>query len=647
MNLVPDYDHNDLINTEDISLEKGGKVYTFWLNDDKDDSEFTSHGKDTPSTDFPGQTDANGQPNGNGRDSVVNGRSDLIDFTPLWLDVKEVMKILPPGEENKYRIRSKGVKFIQTDLSRDEINLFHRSFYDYCGANLNEMSHESAVFPSGDGSVEQVTELSPAFLDLMKKDSSKGVLMVEGAFEQGSLALEVVSPSRQILFRKEAPLRFVPIEKMYRWINLRGITGGSEEMPTRAGVPSGLPDSECNGKQFIFVHGLNVNEHDARCSAAEMFKRLYMSGSKAMYTAIAWHGTQGQKWYEFLGFDLKGVGRRTSNYYANEMNAFHTAPALVEAVRQLPGSKIISAHSLGNILVSSAIHDHGLAVDKYFMLNGASPSEAYDGSRFKPDPAVNPMVHDEWRAYLPRTWASCWHEPFLKWADDGRGKLTWSNRFSSVTSVAYNYYSSGDEAFELLGTTPTSGAGYDLTQQGTGRYSWSKQELFKGRNNSDDPIVASMEFGSDWAGWGFNGYRYYTPMVPGGTGTPESEWIRTYDVTTANGLPFSTLMFSSPVFFTNPPAMFNSTIDPDTQNRILAYGIPALSAAIGHEKIGSLVSPAVQENIDMNAFNRPNGWWRPKSFGQLGERWLHSDMFEVAYCYVYEVFDDFVRRGGL
>jgi len=649
LTLVPDYDRDGYILENDCYLAKVGKKFTFWVNDDKDDGDFTSHGKDTPSTDFPGQIDANGLPNGNGRDNVVNGRSDLIDFTPLWLDLKEVMKVLPPQNGHTYRIRSRGVRVVQTGLSKTELQQFWRTKdKNVCGASLDQLAHEASVIPVGIADNEQVAELSPAFLaKLNENPDSYGVLMAEGAFRGASLELEVVAAnSKIIMFSCKAPLYFDPVESMYRWINLRGVTGGTVELPTQVWDPPSYPDSECNGKHFIFVHGLNVNEEDARCSGAEMFKRLYHAGSKAMYTAIAWHGTQGQKWYEFLGFDLKGVGRRTSNYYANEMNAFHTAPALVEAVRQLPGSKIISAHSLGNILVSSAIHDHGLAVDKYFMLNGASPSEAYDGSRFKPDPAVNPMVHDEWRAYLPRTWASCWHEPFLKWADDGRGKLTWSNRFSSVTSVAYNYYSSGDEAFELLGTTPTSGAGYDLTQQGTGRYSWSKQELFKGRNNSDDPIVASMEFGSDWAGWGFNGYRYYTPMVPGGTGTPESEWIRTYDVTTANGLPFSTLMFSSPVFFTNPPAMFNSTIDPDTQNRILSYGIPALSTAIGHEE----VKPTSIKNINMNdidVIDRPNGWWRPKSFGQLGERWLHSDMFEVAYCYVYEVFDDFVRRGEL
>lgn len=54
----------------------------------------------------------------------------------------------------------------------------------------------------------------------------------------------------------------------------------------------------------------------------------------------------------------------------------------------------------------------------------------------------------------------------------------------------------------------------------------------------------------------------------------------------------------------------------------------------------------VQGNINMNDLDRPNGWWRWGS-GDLDRRWLHSDMFEVAYCYVYELFDDFADKGGL
>jgi uncharacterized repeat protein (TIGR02543 family) len=634
MGFVPDYDRDGVVLQEDINLAKEGKVFTFWVNDDKDDGDFTSHGKDTPSTDFPGQEGANAF------DSVVNGRSDLIDFTPMWLDLREVLLTLPPGAGYTYRIRSKGVNVVQTRMPRNEsLRNFACRANDQCGPGLNQPSYSASVLPEASDLNEQVAELTPSFLALMVASDAFGVLMAEGAFQGASLALDVVGANGVVLFSSEAPLRFVPVESMYRWINLRSVTGGSEERPTKDGLPLNYPDSECNGKHFIFVHGLNVNEHDARCSGAEMFKRLYHSGSKAMYTAVAWRGNQGQQYYACPPWPPY-IGRRTPDYYANVVNAFNTAPALVAAVSALPGEKIISGHSLGNMVVSSAIHDYGLAVTKYFMLNGAVAAEAYDGSRFTPAAADNQMVHDEWRAYLPRTWASCWHTHFTQVTDDRR-KLTWRNRFSGVLPVAYNYYSSGDEAFETYETTPIAFQGYDGTKQGTGRYSWSKQELYKGRVNSADPIVSWLT-GTDAAGWGFNRAKQYLD------GSDSSEtvliWTNVYDLVRANNLLPDELM-AIPVFFPSPPDLFNATIDADARNRILAYGIPAISTAIGHERISF---EGEDRNINMNALNRPNGWWRLKStFGVLGERWLHSDMFEVAYCYVYEVFDDFVTRGDL
>ena len=63
------------------------------------------------------------------------------------------------------------------------------------------------------------------------------------------------------------------------------------------------------------------------------------------------------------------------------MHAFATASNLVDTVVSLPGTnRVMLAHSLGNMLVSSAAVDHGLQYDRYYMLNAAVPMEAYDAS---------------------------------------------------------------------------------------------------------------------------------------------------------------------------------------------------------------------------------------------------------------------------
>ena len=82
------------------------------------------------------------------------------------------------------------------------------------------------------------------------------------------------------------------VESMYRWINSRHASGGAEARGTDTTEPSNYPDSLCNGKHFIFVHGFNATEQAARGWNAEVFKRMYWSGSHAMYTAVTWEGDE-------------------------------------------------------------------------------------------------------------------------------------------------------------------------------------------------------------------------------------------------------------------------------------------------------------------------------------------------------------------
>ena len=61
-------------------------------------------------------------------------------------------------------------------------------------------------------------------------------------------------------------------------------------------------------------------------------------------------------------------------------NAFRTAPVLKDYVSGLNGDVIVAAHSLGNIVVSSAIVDQNMSVSKYMLCDAAVASEAYDAT---------------------------------------------------------------------------------------------------------------------------------------------------------------------------------------------------------------------------------------------------------------------------
>lgn len=381
---------------------------------------------------------------------------------------------------------------------------------------------------------------------------------------------------------------------MYRWINLR--PGGGP--PTSTNEPPNYPDALSNGTNVFFLHGFNVTADESRGWNAEMFKRLYQSGSRAKFWGMTWRGDQGAGW----------------EYQINVANAFAIASNFNVQVSGVSGDKIVLAHSLGNMVVSAAIQDYGLNVDKYFMLDAAVAMECYRPASFSDATNNNYLLHEDWTGYSNKTWCSKWFELFS--SPDDREKLTWKDRFPSVISVAYNFYSSGDEIFETYTNgTPSPFSGGVMPWR-VERYAWQKQEMFKGRTILGIPILG----GTDWAGWGFSGE---------------------YSMATANAATPDNLRTNA-VFRHEPTGMFSSNIAVQVRNDIIARGVPALSYAAGENAINLI--GFYNYNMD-EAVHKPNGWGR--SGGTYGSRWLHSDLKNMAYLYTYELFNELVSQGSL
>jgi hypothetical protein len=169
---------------------------------------------------------------------------------------------------------------------------------------------------------------------------------------------------------------------------------------------------------------------------AEIFKRLFQSGSRAKFWGMAWEGDLGLINALHYQEDVENA-LNVSSSFANQVSNATTE------------TKVVLAHSLGNMVVSSAIQDHDLSVSKYFMLDAAVASECYNPNAFDETTSTsNPMMNVNWIGYDARTWCSDWHKLFTDPNDD-RSSLTWRNRFNAVTSVACNCYSSGDETLEI------------------------------------------------------------------------------------------------------------------------------------------------------------------------------------------------------
>lgn len=568
--LATDYDHNRTIDAADEQRAKTNEVFRFWVNDDDDQS--ADAGNDVPGS---GPDCAN---------SVVDSMRDLVDFFPVSVDLGETLQNVDCSRLTFNLDHPHGLlNAVWTDLAPA-----NAGNYLVDASDAEGLANETVQALTGFGD----TDLPSGFLQRIR-DQGKAILLLEGRDQTAeALTLTVRGPWGNPVYERKLPLSISGVERMYRWINLRPSGGPA----TSTNEPLNNPDSLHNGKNLFFLHGFNVDANACRGWNAEMFKRLFWSGSRAKFWGMTWDGDVGL----FNGL----------HYQEDVANALAVASNFNAQVSGVGGDKIVLAHSLGNMVVSGAIQDHGLNVSKYFMLNAAVATECYRPASFNDTAAGNYMLNADWVEYNSSTWCSTWFRLFS--SPDDRAKLTWKARFPSVVSVAYNFYSSGDEIFQVFSNgTPSAftGGPFHLEQ-----FAWQKQEHFKGRTVLGIPVIG----GTDWAGWGFSG---------------------AYTVAEANTATTNDLQ-TNPVFRHEPATILSSNITARVVNDIIAQGVPALSCAAGVDAVNLINF----YNYNVND-HRQNGWGR--SGPPYYDRWLHSDLKNMAYLHTYEFFDELVSQGGL
>lgn len=621
MSILPDFNRDRVINDTDRAALKNGETLRMWINDDADSGDIAVGDSDTPGA-LAGFWEMDGR-TPNHADGIVNGRCDLLDFFPVQLFVSDVQAVLPPSANVEYRLSQEdgAVNFVYTSSPIGSAGSFLiTDWTSNFGSTFNKPAWAAdTIRVTADGVV-----LSPDFL-ARGSVAPRGVILLEGVRPTTKPLKLTIRRNGAEICSRTLPLSISPVENMYRWLNLRGaIPGAPVDRPTQAGPPPNLPDSACNGKQFVFVHGYNTDEHAARGWISEFFKRLYRSGSRAMYTGVTWFGDASQFWDW-----IPGVGGTTPNYYLNVEYAFQTASAFATEIQNLPGQKFVAAHSLANVLVSSAIQDHGMQASAYFMFNAAAPIEAYDPAQTAAE-GVNmssAMQNPFWTGYSDRLWASEWHRLFDD--NDGRRQLTWRGRFGNIPNVV-NYFSSGEDVLQN-----GDGQTHFWGMIGTGgQCAWANQEMLKGSSAMD------MIPGNSEGGWGFSSHY----DIEDGVGEDGRPIVRSpYPAETTN-ISESALMQHS--FFKpfDNQELFTSTgssvaANPALRSQLLADAIPALSFAAGANRT-TYFGPENQDMTDKE--NRNYAPW-PRT----RNRWFHGDIVNLAYPYVIPLFDDIVRvKGG-
>ena len=604
--LVPDYNRDGSIGAADRALAAQGKTLRFWVNDDRDrdasgDGDIAKSGDD----DIPSAA-ASGRDCHDGR---VNGRRDLVDFTPVFLFARDVSS-LPEDIRNgiTFRLRhdSGAANVVWSGLSPSDAGLFQRAPVCVCGPSLDEKSFraETARVTSGAG-----LAVPEALAARMRQDAAgKGVVLLEGRSTTAApLKLEVRYGTRSIA-TCELPMQLSSVEDMYRWINSRGLSDEAVTCPSRLGEPPNRPDDETSGRHLVFLHGVNVTQERARGWAAEVFKRMWQSGLTAKFTGVTWRSD--------IGTD--------ANYQENVSNAFFTASAIAQSVAALPGTKVLMAHSLGNVVCSAMVQDYGLSPACYLMCNSAVPAEAYDTDASLHAPQ---LVHAEWEDYPPASWAANWHGHFADFPNDDRRHLGWPGRFADVASIAVNFYSTGDQVLELA---KNNNVGLFTGVDGLStkdHHSWHKQELFKGR--------AYLPGGTKWSGWGF---------------AKKSIWYGGgHKVSAAEAQNMTSADFrTNTVFNCYPESMNSPTIPRLVIDAHLAQGIPAMTPATGSVSVDSKFPKGRRFNLDLRDGDEgillPNDWPKRKPYSN---RWCHSDLKDVAFFFVFPFYDKAIEKGGL
>lgn len=589
--LTPDYNGDGRIDQSDEEILNNGRIFRFWVNDDKDDA--SSDGDVARNSKIlDGGNDDIPASGSDGSDDKVNGRRDLVDFTPIRIDALNVLGHLPIAIRDKFSFRLRqddgALNVVWSNLSPSGANSFQTARYT---SGFGEGLRSSPQ----DATTEQVVPgglpLPSAFENRAK--TGDGIFLVEGRHETTSpLVVEAVYESR-VVCSNELRLSIKSVEDMYRWLGLRSICGDRDLVSHSTAEPRNLPDDETTGPHYVFVHGYNVNAQSARGWAAEMFKRLWQAGARSKFTAVDWYGDESQLW---AGVPI--AGGESLDYYVNVRHALDTAQHLQAMLSGLPGEKVMMAHSLGNMLVSEAAVRYGLVYSKYYMLNAAVPMEAYDAV------ALNEEMYEHgWTEVPPAKWASHWHER-IPYENDPRRSLKWAGRFAGIRN-AVNCYS------------PTEDVLRNATVNGYGGI-WSVQELYKG--------TAALHFvpGNCEGGWGYNSEHTNLAGLL-------TDFAKTNDF-------IDTELVVSPIFRKFDNELLHQTnritIAQTELNKVLGDGIPATSFAAGANVI-SAFGNAGNYNYQ-SVGNTPNGW--PKEDDDDNPVWEHSDIKNVAYFYVRQFF---------
>jgi hypothetical protein len=342
------------------------KPFRFWINNDQDDVEI-----DEPARVEDGSRDM--------LDSVIKTKRDLEDFVRMKIALGIPLEQLKDGT---FEI---GLKFKDSATGSPAIRIWPNE----------SATGKSDFLTNGDAAGRQIGKTSfgattsgTVFLPASfweQQTKAEAHLIFEGiSTGKGELALVVKPKDGAETETTGIHLHLLDVREMYERARITpdhpdqftepsqfvGVFGNPSIMPPVPNIgwewhPDGkafVEDPEENKEYLVFVHGWNMTNEGSQRYAESMFKRLWQKGYKGRYAFVRWPTYTG--WL---------------TYNASDYRAWLSGIGVAAFVNSLPPShtKNIAAHSMGNIVVSSALRE-GMQVDNYALLNAAIPAMCFD-----------------------------------------------------------------------------------------------------------------------------------------------------------------------------------------------------------------------------------------------------------------------------
>lgn len=404
-------------NSTDATSET--QPHTFWVNDDNDGTGVGSENAGSSTKDY--------------SDGQLASKRDLEDLSRIHLEVSSVEDQLISGDLQlglKWK-NTTGSPSVRLYLHSDILGGTGYITDDSAAGLQTGIAYKSALQSELGGSTLGTSGtfvFKKSFFTTLSGSEIKPLLFEGSGEGSGELTMVLLDKNDQEIGKGPSVwLNLENIKNMYvrgraDWpsgIDLPHEYAGPVNDPPEPnlnfvfdvmGYPFDQPWYETEDTIF-FVHGWNQSYEKSRNFAETSFKRLYHSGFKGRFAML--------RWPTFVG---------EFTYNDSDYRAWKSGRALEQFVNSVPGgNKNIMAHSMGNIVVGSALQQ-GLNINNYALINAAVSASCYD---------LSTSLEQGW------SWASSSETPDLSTEYGFRGYL------SNISGNLVNYYLEQDFALGL------------------------------------------------------------------------------------------------------------------------------------------------------------------------------------------------------